>query len=135
MIIKISNHSKLKVVKAPRCSVNPVLLLCVVARCFIILATAKLNGCEQVMSNKKELLWYATACLLEDLLGSCTKLILGALRVPDANSLMCKFFLGLNEIIVVSKSFTGEHKTYAKPQCEWIAMTTKHMVKRKKAAY
>ena len=113
MIIKISNHSKLKVVKAPRCSVNPVLLLCVVARCFIVLATAKLNGCEQVMSNKKELLWYATACLLEDLLDSCTKLILGALRVPGANSLMCKFFLGLNEIIMGSKSFTEKHKTHA----------------------
>ena len=52
--------------------------------------------------------------LLEDLLGSCTKPILGALRVPDANSLMCKFFLGPNEIIVDSKSFTGELKTHAK---------------------
>ena len=78
---------------------------------------------------------HTSTCLLEDLLGSCTKLVLDALRVPDAISSMCKFFLGLNEIIVVSKSFTGEHKTYAKPQCEWIAMTTKHMVKRKKAAY
>ena len=64
------------------------------------------------MSNKKELHW--STRLLEDLLGSCTKFILNALRVPDANSLMCKFFLGLNEIIVVSKSFTGEHKTHAK---------------------
>ena len=78
---------------------------------------------------------YTSTCLLEDLLGSCTKLVLDALRVPDANSLMCNFFLGLNETIAVGKSFTGEHKTHAKPQCEWIAMTTKRMVKRKKAAY
>ena len=65
------------------------------------------------------------------------KLILGALRVPDANSLMCKFFLGLNEIIVVSKSFTGEHKTHAKVRSQMCCNDNKMYDEKtdKKAAY
>ena len=75
--------------------------------------------------------------LLEDLLDSCTKLVLDALRIPDANSLMCKFFLGLNEIIVVSKSFTGEHKTHAKVRSQMCCNDNKMYDEKtdKKAAY
>ena len=66
--------------------------------------------------------------------GQCTKLVLDALRVPDANSLMYKFFLGLNEIIVVSKSFTGEQNACQGQKLNGLQMTTKRMVKRKKKA-
>ena len=79
---------------------------------------------------------HTSTCLLEDLLSSCIKLILNALRVPDANSLMCKFFLGLNEIIVVSKSFTGEHKTYTEVTVRMDCNDNKtYGEKKKKTAY
>ena len=58
------------------------------------LSNSKIDGCEQIMPNIQELLWHTTARLLEDLLGSCTKLVLGALRVSGASSLMCKLPLG-----------------------------------------
>ena len=75
---------------------------------------------------------HTSTCLLEDLLDSCTKLVLDVLRVPDAISSMCKFFLGLNEIIVVSKSFTGEQNACQGQKLNGLQMTTKRMVKRKK---